>query len=134
MRQARSIVDAPLVTNQVEFHPLLNQDILLAAANETGIPLSSYCSVARGKVFEQPLFAEIGQAYDKTAGQVVLRWILQKGVPLNTMSTKPENIRSNFDIMDFTLSSIDMARIDAQTQKNLRIVGRDLIPWAPEWD
>lgn len=134
MRQAKSIVDAPLVTNQVEFHPFLNQDILLAAANETGIPLSSYCSVARGKVFEQPLFAEIGEAYGKTAGQVVLRWILQKGVPLNTMSTKPENIRANFDIMDFTLSSIDMARIDAQTQKNLRIVGRDLIPWAPEWD
>lgn len=134
MREAKAIVDVPLVTNQVEFHPLLNQDILLAAADETGIPLSSYCSVARGKVFEQPLFAEIGRSYDKTAGQIVLRWILQKGVPLNTMSTKPENIRSNFDVMDFTLSSIDMARIEAQTHRNLRIVGRDLIPWAPEWD
>lgn len=134
MRDARSIVDAPLVVNQVEFHPLLNQDVLLAAATETGIPLSSYCSVARGKVFENPLFAEIGVGYGKTAGQIVLRWILQKGVPLNTMSTKPENIRANFDIMDFTLSSIDMARIEALTHTNYRIVGRDLVPYAPEFD
>lgn len=134
MREAHRIVDVPLVTNQVEFHPLLNQDILLQAAAETGIPLSSYCSVARGKVFEQPLFAEIGAAYDKSAAQIVLRWILQKGVSLNTMSTKPENIRANFDIMDFSLSSVDMARIDALTHTNHRIVGRDLVPWAPDWD
>lgn len=134
MRDAKSMVDVPIVTNQVEFHPLLNQDILLAAATETGIPLSSYSSVARGEVFKYPLFAEIGEGYGKTAGQVVLRWILQKGVSVNTMSTKPENIRANFDIMDFTLSSIDMARIDALTHTNYRIVTSDLVPWAPEWD
>ncbi|MDE0346886.1 MAG: aldo/keto reductase, partial [Boseongicola sp.] len=78
MKDAKSIVDAPIVTNQVEFHPLLNQDRLLAVANEVGIPLSSYCSVARGEVFKHPEFAEIGAAYGKTAGQVVLRWIVQK--------------------------------------------------------
>ena len=134
MRDAQSIVDAPLVVNQVEFHPLLNQDILLGAAAETGIPLSSYCSVARGKVFENPLFAEIGGGYGKTAGQVVLRWILQKGVSLNTMSTKPANIRANFDIMDFVLSSVDMARIEALTHTNYRIVNRSLVPYAPAFD
>jgi 2,5-diketo-D-gluconate reductase B len=134
MRDAVNIVDVPLVTNQVEFHPLLNQDILLNAANETGIALSSYCSVARGEVFKYPLFGEIGAAYGRTAGQVVLRWILQKGVSINTMSTKPANIRANFDVMDFTLSSIDMASIDAMTATNYRIVGEDLVPWAPQWD
>lgn len=134
MKDAVAIVDAPIVTNQVEFHPLLNQDKLLAGANEIGIPLSSYSSVARGEVFKQPLFADIGKVYGKNAGQVVLRWILQKGVSINTMSTKPENIRSNFDIMDFTLSSVDMARIDELTHRNYRIVTRDLVPWAPEWD
>ena len=134
MRDAKSMIDVPIMTNQVEFHPLLNQDILLAAVTETGIPLSSYSSVARGEVFKYPLFAEIGRGYDKSAGQVVLRWILQKGVSLNTMSTKLENIRANFDIMDFTLSSIDMARIDALTHTNYRIVTSDLVPWAPQWD
>ncbi len=134
MRDAKAIIDAPIVTNQVEFHPLLNQDKLLAGALETGIPLSSYSSVARGEVFKHGLFAEIGKGYAKSAAQVVLRWILQKGVSLNTMSTQPENIRANFDIMDFTLSSIDMARIDATTQTGYRIVGKDLVPWAPDWD
>ncbi|MGL6208569.1 MAG: aldo/keto reductase [Paracoccaceae bacterium] len=134
MRDAKRIADAPLVTNQVEFHPLLNQDKLLAGAVETGIPLSSYSSVARGEVFKYPLFAQIGEGYGKSAAQVVLRWILQKGVSLNTMSTNPANIRANFEIMDFTLSSIDMARIEAMTQTGYRIVGKGLVRWCPDWD
>ena len=134
MAFAKTVVQAPLVTNQVEFHPLLDQSRLLAAANATGIPLSSYSSVARGEVFKYPLFAEIGEGYGKSAAQVVLRWILQKGVSINTMSTKAENIRANFDIMDFTLSSIDMARIDAMGATNYRIVGKDLVPYAPDFD
>ncbi|WP_420328377.1 aldo/keto reductase [Mameliella sp.] len=134
MRDARSIVDAPLVTNQVEFHPLLNQDTLLAAATETGIPLASYCSVARGEVFKHAIFDEIGAAYGKSPAQVVLRWILQKGVSINTMSTKQANIRANFDVMDFTLSSIDMDRIEAMTGTGYRIVSKDLVPYAPEFD
>ncbi len=134
MREARELVDAPIVTNQVEFHPLLDQRKLLAAAKETGIPLASYCSVARGEVFKHGIFAEIGAGYGKTAAQVVLRWILQKGVTLNTMSTKPDNIRANFDVMDFTLSSIDLARIDAMMAQNYRVVTREKVPIAPEWD
>lgn len=134
MELARTVVARPLVTNQVEFHPLLDQSVLLRAANRTGIPLSSYCSVARGEVFRHRIFADIGEGYGKTAAQVVLRWILQKGVTINTMSTKPANIRDNFEIMDFTLSSVDMARIDAMNAVGRRIVGKDLVPWAPDWD
>ncbi|WP_421594624.1 aldo/keto reductase [Shinella sp. M27] len=134
MHVARTVVDGPLVTNQVEFHPLVDQRKLLAAASETGIPLSSYASIARGEVFKHALFAEIGQTYGKSAAQVVLRWILQKGVPLNTMSTKPENIRANFDIMDFTLSSIDMDRIDTLNATGYRIIKPGQLPWVPEWD
>jgi 2,5-diketo-D-gluconate reductase B len=134
MREARDAVSVPIVANQVEFHPLLDQSVLLAAASETGIPLSSYCSVARGEVFRFPLFAEIGADYGKTAAQVVLRWILQTGVSINTMSTKRENIAANFDVMDFTLSSIDMARIDALTATGLRVVDASKVPWAPRWD
>lgn len=134
MREAAHVADAPIVTNQVEFHPLLDQSILLSAAAETGIPLASYCSVARGAVFKHAIFEEIGRRYGKSAGQVVLRWILQKGVSINTMSTKPANIRANFDVMDFTLSSVDMARIDAMTATNQRIVHAGLVPWAPDWD
>ena len=134
LEKAVKIVDAPLVTNQVEFHPLLNQDKLMAGANAVGVPLSAYCSVARGEVFKRPIFGEIGQAYGKSAGQVVLRWILQKGVSVNVMSTNPVNIANNYDVMDFTLSSVDMARINAVTNENYRIVGKDLVPFAPDFD
>lgn len=134
MHAAKAIADAPLVINQVEFHPLLNQDKLLAAAADTGIPLAAYSSVARGRIFEYPVLAEIAAGYGKSAGQVALRWILQKGVAVNTMSTKPENIRANFEIMDFTLSSVDMAKIETLTHTNFRVVTRAKVPWAPDWD
>lgn len=134
MQDAKGLIETPLICNQIEFHPLLNQDILLAAAKQTGIPLSSYCSLARGEVFKHEIFAKIGENHQKTAAQVVLKWILQKGVSLNTMSTKPENIEKNFDVIDFTLSELEMSEIDKMTSQDYRIVGEDLVPWAPKWD
>lgn len=134
MRTAKATVGVPLVINQVEFHPLLDQRKLLAGAAETGIPLSAYCSVARGEVFKFPLLEDIGRGYGKSAAQVTLRWILQKGVPVTTMSTRRANIQANFDIMDFTLSSVDMARIDALNATGLRVVNKSRVPWAPEFD
>ncbi len=127
-------MDVPLATNQVEFHPLLNQETLLAATAETGITLSAYCSVARGKVFDYPDFAEIGKQYGKSAAQVVLRWIVQLGVAAITMSTKRANMLANYEIMDFTLSSPDMARISALTAAGYRIVDKTIVPGAPDWD
>lgn len=134
LETAVEVLGAPPVTNQVEYHPLLDQSRLLGGAAELGVPLSAYCSVARGAVFEEPLFAEIGEAYGKSAAQVVLRWSLQKGVSVNTMSTKEKNIRANFDVMDFTLSSVDMARIDRLNARGRRIVTSDVVRWAPDWD
>ena len=134
MRSAASIINAPLTINQVEFHPLLNQDALLVASNETNIPLSSYCSVARGQISQYPIFDEIGKNYGKSSSQVALRWILQKGVSINSMSTKRKNIENNFNVTDFVLSSIDMNRIEAMTNLNHRLIDKDLVPWAPNWD
>lgn len=128
MREAAAFLDVPIVTNQVEFHPLLDQSEMLAASVETGIPLSSYCSVARGAIFEYPELAAIAEGYGKTTAQVALRWILQKGVSINTMSTKRKNIAANFDVMGFTLSTIDMARIDDLSKTNHRCVRAG--PWA----
>lgn len=134
MHQAAQLLRRPLATNQVEFHPLLDQRTLLAAAAQTGIRLSSYCSVARGEVFKYPLFEQIGAAHGKSAAQVVLRWILQKGVAINTMSTRPANIAANFAVMDFVLSSVEMARIDMLGATNFRVVDKHKVAWAPEWD
>ena len=134
MRHAQTVIDTPIITNQVEFHPLLDQSVLLAAAAETGIPLMSYCSLARGEVFKHDILTDIAEGYGKLPGQIVLRWILQKGVVANTMSTNPTNIHNNFHVMDFTLSSVDMARIDQLGKLGHRIITKDMAPWAPKWD
>lgn len=134
MREARQRVSGPIAANQIEFHPLLNQRILLDAAAETNIPLFAYSSIARGEVFKYSLFSNLAANYGKTPAQIVLRWILQKGVIANTMSTKPENIRANFDVMDFILSAPDMAKIDQLARVNYRVVTSAKAPWAPDWD
>ena len=134
MRTAREVVDAPLVTNQVEFHPLLDQSVLLATTAEIGIPLSAHCAVARGAVTEHPLFAEIGDSKGKSATQVALRWSLQMGVALTVKSARPEIIRANFEIMDFSLSSVEMAQIQALNATGYRICGANVAPWAPDFD
>lgn len=134
LRQVANIDDEEFVTNQVEFHPLLDQSALLQASNETGIALSSYCSVARGKVFDYPLFDELAEHYAVSPAQIVLRWILQKGVNVNAMSTKRANLEANFDIMKFSLSNVDMFNIDKLGEEALRIVDKSLVPWAPDWD
>ena len=134
MKQAKQMISAPICVNQVEFHPLLNQQKLLQASQETQIPLSAYCPVARGKVFQYHLFDDIAKKHGKTSGQVVLRWILQKGVTLQVMSSNPHNIKANYEIDDFQLSEQEMLAIDELNQVNLRIVNHDIVPWAPEWD
>lgn len=134
MRAATKAIKTPLVANQVEFHVLLDQSKVLGAASETAIPLVSFCSLARGEILKYPLFDELARDYGCSPSQVALRWILQKGVAINTMSTKRENIASNFDVMNFTLSSVDMARIDALNAVGYRVVTKDKVPWAPLWD
>lgn len=134
MQAARARLSVPLVVNQVEFHPLLDQSRLLAAAAQTGIALSAYCAVARGEVFKVPLLAGIAADHGRTVAQIVLRWTLQKGVAVTTMSTRPENIRANFDVMDFALSPAEMALIDTLGAMNHRIVGRPGVPFAPDFD
>ncbi|WP_081611590.1 aldo/keto reductase [Leucobacter sp. UCD-THU] len=134
MHTAAAAVEVPLAVNQVEFHPLIDQSPLEAGALETGIPLSSYCSLARGAIAGRPEFEEIGRAYGKTGTQVALRWILQKGIPVITMSTSYKNIKSNFDIVDFELSHSDVEKIEAMRAENYRVISLEEAPWAPRWD
>ena len=122
MRAARGEIATPLVVNQVEFHPLLDQCDLLQAAVETQIPLSSYCSIARGEVLNYPLIQRLADYYARTPAQIILRWIFQSGIQFNTMSSSPERIAENFTILDFTLSHIDMAQIAELKRVNYRVV------------
>jgi len=120
--------------NQVEFHPFLNTEKLAAASARLDVPLTAYCAVARGRMAQSPLLDEIGSSHGKTGTQTGLRWTLQKGVAINAMSTKAENLRLNFDIQDFQLNEDEMARIDTLMADGYRIVDSALVPTAPAWD
>jgi 2,5-diketo-D-gluconate reductase B len=134
MEDAQRIIDGPVAVNQVEFHPLLDQSRLLEGASRLGIPLSAYCSIAKGKVFDDPVLRGIGAAKGKSAAQVALRWCLQKGVAVNTKSETPKNILSNLEITDFALSDDEMAQIDGLGAQNYRIVSGSGVPFGQFWE
>ena len=97
--------------NQVEFHPFLNTQKLQDAAARLSIPPTAHCAVARASWPHHPV-DDIGARHGKTGAQAGLRWTLQKGVAINAMSTRAENLQPNFDIGDFRLDDDEMARID----------------------
>lgn len=143
LKEAVSKLNIMPVTNQVEFHPLLDQSRLLSFANSINLNLSSYCSVVRGKILEFEELNSLATKYNCTTPQIALRWALQKGVAINTMSSKYENIKSNFNILHIDISSEDMKIIDKLSIKtNYRIVTKEhfnqenktMVGCVPEWD
>ena len=80
---------------------------------EHGIQIESWGPFAEGRndLFTNPLLSEIGAAHGKSVGQVVLRWLVQRGVIVIPKSVRPERMRENIDIFDFELSDDEMTRI-----------------------
>jgi 2,5-diketo-D-gluconate reductase B len=122
---------APIVCDQVEYHPYLAQPALLALARERDLMLTAYSPLAHGEVLRDPVLHEIGAAHGKTAGQIVLRWLLdQPQVAAVPKASSHEHRAANLDVYDFELSDDERGRI-AGLQRGLRTADP---PWAPEWD
>lgn len=99
----------PVFCNQVEYHPYLSQDKLLAQAERCDYLLTAYSPLAQGKVLDDPIVKAIGVHHDKSAAQVVLRWLLQQAqVAAIPKAASPEHREANFDIFDFELSDDEM--------------------------
>jgi diketogulonate reductase-like aldo/keto reductase len=123
----------PLVTNQVEYHPFLSQDPVLARCRERGMSLTAYCPLARGRVFSDPTLARVASAHGKGPGQVALRWLVQQdGVIAIPRSSSAAHARANFAIDGFELTAAEMAEITALAKPAGRIV--DFAASAPAWD
>ena len=103
---------APVFADQVEFHPFLGQDEIVALAAEKDFMVTAYSPLARGKVPQDPTLSEIGEAHGKTAGQVALRWLLEKpNVATIPKASSHERRLENFEVFDFELSDDDRAQI-----------------------
>jgi 2,5-diketo-D-gluconate reductase B len=97
-----------IVNNQVEFHPLLDQHLMVSAAEKQNVALSAYSPLARGVALKPEAVQGIARRLDRPASEIVLRWILQQGVIAIPMTTKRANAQSNLRALDFTLSVTDM--------------------------
>jgi diketogulonate reductase-like aldo/keto reductase len=131
--EAIRLCPEPLVTLQVECHPYLDQNKVIAACRERGLVLTAYCPLARGRLQGDPVLAAIARRTGKTFAQVALRWLVQQGMiaPI-PRSSNAERIAQNIDVFDFELDEDDMRRIAALARPDGRIA--DPAGRAPAWD
>lgn len=111
-RLEEALEEAPLFCNQVEYHPFLSQDELLAILRRHGMLLTAYSPIARGMVAENETLQQIGEAHGKSAVQAALRWLVQQeGVAAIPKAADEDHLQSNFEIFDFELTPEEMDRI-----------------------
>ena len=133
VNQAVALSRHPLACNQVEYHPFLNQDRVLAACRSHGMAVVSYCPLARGtELFPDPAVTAAAQRHGKTPAQIVLRWqVQQDGVVAIPRSSDPARITQNLQVFDFALEPAEMAALDALGVRRHRICDFD---FSPDWD
>ena len=120
--------------NQVETHPFCQQVEAAAFMKEVGVQIQSWGPFAEGKndLFTNAVLAGIGKMHGKSVAQVVLRWLLQRGVVAIPKSVRKERMEENFRIFDFELSPEDMEAIAAlDTRESLFFSHRDpkIVQW-----
>ncbi len=129
--EAWAVTTEPLVCNQIEMHPFINQDKVVAASKKHGMAVVAYCPIARGKVPGADALERIGTAHGKSAAQVSLRYLVQTGVCAIPRTATPAHLKANIDIFDFKLNDAEMAELKALNATNMRVVNP---PHAPVWD
>ncbi len=132
MEQAIAIAGpGQIATNQVELSPYLQNQTVVDFATRHGIHITSYMTLAYGKVLHDPVLTAIAQRHGATTAQVALAWAMQLGYSVIPSSTKRVNLASNFEAQKLRLTDADLREIAA-----LERGGREINPesLAPAWD
>jgi 2,5-diketo-D-gluconate reductase A len=109
---ARATV-APVV-DQVQFNPSAYRKALLDACDARGIALEAYSPLGTGALLGDPMVAGIAARRERTPAQVLLRWCVQRGIPVISKSTHRDRVLENAQVFDFALSADDMAELDSR--------------------
>lgn len=131
LTEAEKVSPEPIVCNQVEYHPFLNQDKIIAACRKQDMAVVAYSPIARGGAKGDKVLERIGKAHGKSAAQVSLRYLVQQGIVVIPRTSKPERLKENFDLFDFMLSDAEMREVHALSGRGSRIVDWN---WSPDWD
>ena len=121
----------PLVCDQVEYHPYLDQTKVREACARHGMALVAYSPVARGRIKNDATLARIGRVHGKTTAQICLRWLVQQNVSAIPRTSRIERLSENIDIFDFALSEEEMAEIFRMGSAKARLTD---FGFAPKWD
>ncbi len=123
----------PMV-NQVEVHPFNQQIIAKKYMDKYGVQIEAWAPFGegRGGLFDNKILREIGEKYNKTTAQVMLRWHIQRGVVVIPKSIHYERMVENFNVFDFKLSDEDMAEI-SKLDKNESSFFSHYDPQMVEW-
>lgn len=107
--------DVVPAVNQVEVNPFQQQTEAAAFMKTLGVQTQAWAPFAEGRnqLFENPVLREIGERHGKSIGQVVLRWLAQRGIASLAKTVRRERMAENLAVFDFELSAEDMARIAA---------------------
>ncbi len=129
LREALEV--APLICDQVEYHPYLGQHAVLELARRHDLMVTAYSPLAQGAVLRDPVIREIADARGKSPSQIVLRWLLdQPNVAAIPKAASHEHRAANLDVFDFELSEDERGAIAA-----LERGGRTIDPsFGPDWD
>jgi 2,5-diketo-D-gluconate reductase B len=126
-----ALEQAPLICDQIEYHPYLGQPHLLALARERDLMVTAYSPLAQGEVLHDPVIGEIATAHDATPAQIVLRWLLdQPNVGAIPKAASHEHRAANLAVFDLELSDEERGRIAGLERRR-----RTTDPaWGPDWD
>jgi len=120
--EANDLSSEPLVCNQIEVHPFLDQTKVVAACRRHGMAVVAYSPAARGMARSDPVLTRVGQAHGKTAIQAGLRWLVQQGIAVIPRTSKLDRLAENLALFDFELTAAEMREIGALARRDGRIV------------
>ena len=106
------------VVNQVQFGPFAYRRALLEACERHGVALEAYSTLGTGRHLSDPAVVRIAERHGRTSAQVLLRWCVQREIPVIPKSTHRDRIEQNAQIFDFSLSDEDLAALDALDRTN----------------
>ena len=112
LEELHSTAKVPPAVNQVEFHPFLFQRDLLDHCRRRGIRLEAYAPLVKAQRMEHPVLVRVARKHRKTPAQVLIRWCLEHEVVVIPKSVRPERIRENLGVFDFSLDAADLAELD----------------------
>jgi 2,5-diketo-D-gluconate reductase B len=133
IEEAVRVADEPIVCDQVEVHPFLDQAKVIAACRAHGMAVVAYSPIARGGAKNDKVLTRIGKDHNKTAAQICLRFLVQRGIVVIPRTSKTERLAENFAIFDFELSPPEMAEISALAHRDGRMVDYSF-SGSPNWD